>query len=76
MAPEMNNYTFNDKTDVWSIGICLYMMIKYEFPCDLINVDSYNYTIPNYEQIQKNIDNISSSFEYKHILQKMLMKDN
>lgn len=75
VAPEINHCRFNSKTDVWSIGICMYVMLKFSFPCELIQ--SYYYeSHPDYDQIDTNVNNITElSSESKNILQSMLIRD-
>lgn len=75
VAPEIYNYLFNTKTDVWSIGICMYIMLKFSFPCEL--VQSYYYeTRPDYDQIDENVRNITElSSKGKKLLQSMLIRD-
>jgi serine/threonine protein kinase len=75
IAPEINYFQFSPKSDVWSIGICLYIMVKFSFPCEL-NKDYNNTPYPNYNQIEHNINQLTEiSNRSKNLLKKILTKD-
>lgn len=75
VAPEINHFRFNNKTDVWSIGICFYVMIKFRFPCELV-LNYNDESCPDYDQIGDNVNNITElSSKSKNILQRMLIRD-
>lgn len=75
VAPEINYFRFNTKTDVWSIGICFYVMIKFRFPCEL-TLNYNDESCPIYDQIDDNVNNITElSSKSKNVLQRMLTRD-
>jgi len=75
VAPEIDHFRFSTKTDVWSIGICFYVMIKFCFPCELV-LNYNDESCPDYDQISDNVNNVTElSGESKSVLKRMLIRD-
>ena len=75
MAPELIEGNYNEKCDIWSVGVILYMLIAKKAPFEA------NYRQKIFEKIEEEGYNIHSrklldfSFEVRDLLNKLLEKD-
>lgn len=69
LCPEGNNHYFSLKSDVWSLGICLYLMLTGDYPFNGYDDDEYEINVMEY--------NLDRTYLYnkKKKNKKMLSKD-
>ena len=74
MSPEMIKGNFCDKSDIWAIGIILYLMLTDKFPF-VQNKDNVFKDICECKYNQKLLDEIDCSEEAKDLVKKILVVD-
>lgn len=73
MSPEMIKGSYNKKTDIWSFGVVLFILLKGETPFYGKDIESIFNHITNYDLVLS--DTFFHSDESKNLLQNLLIKD-
>ena len=73
MSPEMIKGRYNQKTDIWSFGVVLFILLKGETPFYGKDLESIYNHISNYDLILS--DTFFHSGESKNLLQNLFIKD-
>ena len=75
MAPEMIKGKFSPKSDIWSVGIIIYLMLTDKFP--FVKTKEYDVfeMIENCKYNTKLLDDCECSDEAKDLVKKILVKD-
>jgi calcium-dependent protein kinase len=74
MAPEIINGRFSSKTDLWSVGVILFVMVTGNYPFEARNQEEIFYKIQNEDYNRKALESRKCSEEVKGLLELLLQK--
>jgi calcium-dependent protein kinase len=75
MAPEIIDGSFSFKTDIWSVGVILYVLMTGKQPFIGASQDEVFYAIKNSNYKEKYLNDSNCSIEAKDLISKLLIKD-
>ena len=73
MSPEQSIYKYSNKSDIWSVGVCLYILLSIEPLYD--HVQNYKYNIIFLENISTNCNDLLNKMIQKNICDRISIKD-